>query len=259
MKKLFYANCFLATSLALLNSCAVYVPTIPSTPLVEAGQVEVTACLRGFNSLEAGVAWSPAPHLLLSTEAAWQPNSQSTIVSNVTTTYNDSHRQVGFGVGAYRAATARSPLYLAAVGGVGFASMELHSVDVGILSAYVPLPVPVQGAYYQASYRRYYGQLYAAYKTEGISGGLSVRGTWVDYTRLLADGLPIAPAARFFLEPTLFLRTRPGGAVQGQFTLGISAPVGRQPTELRAQRTAPASMLIGAGVVFRPDMLWHRE
>lgn len=258
MKKLFYANCFLAASLTLLGGCAVYVPTIPSTPLVEAGQVEVTAGLRGLNSLEAGAAWSPVPHLLLSTEAAWQPNTQSTTVNNVTTTHNDSHKQVGFGVGTYRAPTARLPLYLAAVGGIGFASMDLHSVDFGILSAYVPLPVPIEGAYYQASYRRYYGQLYAAYKTEGVSGGLSLRGTWVDYTRLLADGLPIAPAARFFLEPTVFLRTRPG-VLQGQFTLGISAPTGRQPTELQAQRTAPASLLIGAAIVLRPDLLWHHE
>ncbi|GAB3637683.1 hypothetical protein GCM10027422_32730 [Hymenobacter arcticus] len=255
MKTLFYASYFLAASLALLGGCAVYVPTIPSTPLVEAGQVEITAGLRGLNSLEAGAAWSPVPHLLLSTEAAWQPNSRSTTVNNVTTTYNDSHRQVGFGVGAYRAPTARLPLYLAAVGGLGFASMDLHSVDVGVL--YI-LPVPVQGAYYQASYRRYYGQLYAAYKTEGISGGVSVRGTWVDYTRLLADGLPIAPAARFFLEPTLFLRTQPN-VVQVQGTLGISAPTGRQSTELQAPRTAPVSLLIGVGIVFRPDMLGHRE
>lgn len=87
---------------------------------------------------------------------------------------------------------------------------------------------------------------------------MSVRGTWVDYTRLLADGLPITPAARFFLEPTVFVRTRPG-VVQGQFTLGISAPTGRQPTKLQAQRTAPASLLIGAGIVFRPDLLRHRE
>lgn len=154
MARLFYATGFLAASLALLGGCAVYVPTVPSTPLVEAGQVEVTAGLRGLNSLEAGAAWSPGPHLLLSTEAAWQPNSQSTTVNNVTTKYNDSHRQVGFGMGAYRAPTARLPLYLAAGGGIGFASMDLHSVDFSIVSAYVPIPVPIQGAYYQASYRR---------------------------------------------------------------------------------------------------------
>ncbi|MDJ0366873.1 hypothetical protein QMK33_17105 [Hymenobacter sp. H14-R3] len=73
-------------------------PTIPSTPLVEAGQVEVTAGLRGFNSLEAVAAWSPMPHLLLSTEAAWQPNSRSATVNNLTASYNDSRRQVGFGI-----------------------------------------------------------------------------------------------------------------------------------------------------------------
>ncbi|RZK30839.1 MAG: hypothetical protein EOO63_05685, partial [Hymenobacter sp.] len=81
MQKLFYASYFLVGSSVLLGGCAVYVPTIPSTPLVEAGQVEVTAGLRGINSMEVGAAWSPVPHLLLNTEAAWQPNSQSTTVN----------------------------------------------------------------------------------------------------------------------------------------------------------------------------------
>ncbi|MFD1871645.1 hypothetical protein [Hymenobacter bucti] len=231
-------------------------PTIPSTPLIEAGQVEVSAGMRSLNSFEAGAAWAPVPHLLLTAEAAVQPNAETRTVNNVSTTYHDSHRQVGFGVGAYRAASARLPLYLAAVGGVGFASMDLHSLDVGVLFI-LPVPVPVPGAYYQATYRRYYGQLYAAYPTESITTGLSVRGTFVDYTRLLADGQPFAPATRFFLEPTFFVRTRPW-VLQWQFMVGISTPVGRRADDQRTQRTAPVSVLIGAGLVFRPDLLRHR-
>ena len=60
-----------AAALLLLAGCTVYAPTIPSTPLVEKGQVELTAGLRGLNALEAGVAWSPVPHLLLTSEAAF--------------------------------------------------------------------------------------------------------------------------------------------------------------------------------------------
>lgn len=247
-----------ACLLLALSSCAVYVPTVPSTPLVSAGQVEVSAGLRGLNSLEAGAAWSPVPHLLLTAEAALQPNGETRTTNNVTTTYHDAHRQVGFGVGTYRAPTARLPLYLAAVGGVGFASMDLHSVDVGFASPYVPIPLPVEGAYYEASYRRYYGQLYAAYPTENLTAGLSLRATAVGYTRLLADGQPFAPEAKFFLEPTFFIRTRPG-VVQGQFTVGVSTPTGSHADNMRTRRTAPVSALIGASVVLRPDLLWHRR
>jgi hypothetical protein len=230
------------------------VPTVPSTPLLEAKQVEVSVGLRGLNSFELDAAWAPVPHLLLTAEAAIQPNTETRTVNNVSTTYRDSHRQVGFGVGAYRAPSARLPLYLAAVGGVGFASMDLHSLDVGFLFIF---PVPVEGAYYQASYRRYYWQLYAAYPTKSITAGFSVRSTFVDYTRLLANGQPFAPATRFFLEPTLFVRTRPW-VLQGQCTVGLSTPLGHYPDNLLTQRTAPVSALIGASLIFRPDLLGHR-
>jgi hypothetical protein len=250
-----YAVSWVGTGLLLgASSCAVYVPTIPSTPVIEAGQVEVSAGLRGLNSLEAAAAWAPISHILLTAEAAIQPNTETRTANGVSTTYHDAHRQVGFGVGAYRAASARLPLYLAAVGGVGFASMDLHSLDVGVLFI---LPVPVQGAYYQATYRRYYGQLYAAYPTPKVIAGLSVRGTIVDYTRLLADGQPFVPATRFFLEPTFFVRTLPR-VLQGQFTVGISTPLNQRHYNVNADRTAPVSALIGASLIFRPDLLRHR-
>jgi hypothetical protein len=41
----------------LLTGCAVYVPTVPSTPLLRnKGEVEVTAAIRSFSSLEAAAA-----------------------------------------------------------------------------------------------------------------------------------------------------------------------------------------------------------
>ncbi len=62
---------------ALLSGCAVYVPTVPSTPLLRSkGETEITAAVRGLSSLEAGAAWSPAPHLLVTGEAALQVSNQ---------------------------------------------------------------------------------------------------------------------------------------------------------------------------------------
>ncbi|MEJ7660402.1 MAG: hypothetical protein WKG07_12690 [Hymenobacter sp.] len=106
----------LAISL-LLSSCAVYAPTVPATPLLTRGQGQLTASLRGINALEAGAAWAPTSHLLLTAEAAFQSSTTTETTNNVTTTYPDYHRQLSLGLGYYRAPTARSAWYLAAVGG----------------------------------------------------------------------------------------------------------------------------------------------
>lgn len=236
----------------LLGGCAVYVPTVPSTPLLAHRQVAVTAGLRGLNSLELDAAWAPTRHLLLAAESALQSSTTETTTNNVTTTYHDAHRQLGLGLGYYRAPTARSAWYWAAVGGVGLASVQLHSLDVGVL--YV-LPVPIISGLYEARYWRYYGQLYAARPLGGVvTAGASVRGTLVDYQRLTYEGQPFAPINRFFIEPTLFVRVG-HGVVQGQGTLGLSLPTTRDPGRPFNAQTAPVSTLIGVGIIFRPDLI----
>lgn len=198
----------------LLGGCAVYVPTVPSTPLLTKNQVEITAGLRGLTSLEVDAAWAPTAHLLLAAESAFQDGTTETTTNNVTNTYHDYHRQVGLGLGYYQAPSARSAWYLAAVGGVGFASVSLHSLDVAVF--YI-LPLPVISGRYEARYLRYYGQVYAARPLSPlIMGGASVRGTLVDYQRLRYEGQPLGPTNRFFIEPTLFARVGHGrGAGRG--------------------------------------------
>ena len=237
----------------LLGGCAVYVPTVPSTPLLTQNQVEITAGLRGINSFEVDAAWAPTAHLLLAGESALQGGTtETTTTNNVTTTYHDSHRQASLGLGYYRAPTARSAWYLAAVGGVGFASVQLHSVDFAAPSGFLPLPLPYISGFYEASYRRYYGQLYAAHPLSPlVTAGASVRGTLVDYNRLTYDGQPLAPTNRFFVEPTLFLRLG-HGVVQGEGTLGLSLPTSGDRSN---PRTAPVSTLVSIGVIFRPDLI----
>jgi len=239
----------------LLGGCAVYVPTVPSTPLLTQHQVELTASLRGLNSLEVNAAWAPTAHLLLAGESALQGSTTETTTNSVATTYHDSHRQVGVGLGYYQAPTARSAWYLAAVGGVGLASVRLHSLDFVVPSVYLPIPLPYVSGLYEARYRRYYGQLYAARPLSPLlTAGASVRGTLVDYAQLTYEGQPLVPTNRFFVEPTLFMRVG-HGVVQGQGTLGISLPTGGDRSNPLNPRTAPVSTLVSIGVIFRPDLI----
>ncbi|MGI4875152.1 MAG: hypothetical protein ACRYFX_28690 [Janthinobacterium lividum] len=253
-----YSRCWLPASLLLLGSCTVYAPTVPSTPLIEKGQVEVTAATREFIALDLGAAWSPVPHLLLTGEVAWQSRGKGESNANGTQNeYEDYHRQVGAGIGYYRAAVGQKRRYLAAVGGVGFASVNLHDIDV--TTALFIIPLPYVSGFYEARYRHYYGQLYAAQPLgEYLTSGLSVRGTWVDYTQLTIDGQSVAPANRFFIEPAFFLRAG-SGPLQGQFTAGLSLPTARDGANPTVSKTAPVSGLVSLGLVFRPDLLHHRK
>jgi len=253
VKNLLFSASFAAS--LLLGGCAVYVPTVPSTPLLTKNQVEITGSLRGINSLELDAAWAPTNHLLLAAESALQGSTTETTTNNVSTTYHDSHRQVGLGLGYYRAPTARSAWYLAAVGGVGLASVALHSVD---LKYFLIFPVPFLSGLYEAQYLRYYGQLYAA-RPVGAFGtlGASVRGTLVDYQRLTYEGQPLAATNNFFIEPTLFVRAG-HGVVQGQGTLGLSLPTSGDRANPLNPRTAPVSGLFSLGIIFRPDLLKRR-
>ena len=245
---------FAAASL-LLGGCAVYVPTVPSTPLLTQRQVELTAGLRGLNSLELDAAWAPTKHLLLAGESAFQGSTTETSTNNVATTYHDTHRQAGLGLGYYQAPTERSAWDLAALGCVGFASVDLHSVDFAVPSVYLPLPLPYVAGHYEARYFRYYGQVYAARPLGPLlTGGASVRGTLVDYTQLDFDGQAVAPTNRFFIEPTLFVRVG-HGVVQGQGTLGLSLPTSGDANNPINKRTAPVSGLVSIGVIFRPDLI----
>lgn len=241
----------------LLASCAVYAPTTPSTPLLQPREVEVYGSLRS-SSLEGGAAWSPRSHLLLSAETAYQSSEGSETSNGNTFTYTDYHRQGSLGIGYCRPALAPAGWYLAALGGIGFASTNLHAFDVGFVSPFVPIPLPIYKGLYEARYRRYYLQGYAAHAlSPRVTGGFSVRGTLVDYTQLTFEGQALHPTTNFFLEPTLFVRVG-HGVLQGQSTLGLSLPGRRRSSDALSDRTAPVSSLFSFGIVLRPDLLWQK-
>ncbi|QNH61624.1 hypothetical protein [Hymenobacter sediminicola] len=239
---------FLPTLIGLLSGCAVYVPTVPSTPLLRSkGEVEITAGTRGTSSLEVGAAWSPAPGLLLAAETALQTSKGSETSNNVTVNYQNVHRQAGLGVGTYRLLGKDQATYLAAIGGIGFAKASVYDPNFELLFFSGPT------VHYRANYRRYYGQVYVARQLKRISFGTSLRGTFVDYSRLRRDEVAVEPSSRFFLEPTVFIRVG-RGVIQGQATFGLSAAVGADSRSPDYRNLTPVSSLIGAGIVIRPHL-----
>lgn len=241
---------------ALLGGCAVYVPITPSTPLVSSkGEVEVTAALRGLTSLEASGAWSPAAHVVVTAETALQVSNGHETSNTTTVQYTSVHKQVGVGVGTYRLVGAARSVYLGATGGVGFAKADIYDPHADDLL--VPLLGKRPTTYFDATYQRYYGQLYAAHRGPGASYGVSARGTFVHYSRLLRNGEAITSPTHFYLEPTLFVRAG-RGPLQFQGTLGLSMPVPTAPVGADQRNLSPATLLISAGVVLRPHLLGHR-
>ncbi|MFD1468755.1 hypothetical protein ACFQ48_11015 [Hymenobacter caeli] len=258
MKK---SHCFFASavaSAALLGGCAVYVPTVPSTPLLRnKGDVEVTAAVGNPNTLETSVAWVPLPHLLVTGEAALRASSDSQTRNNVTTTHESRHRQGGLGIGTYQLLGKNKATYLGAIGGVGFATADLYYPSL-VVAFILPLPGP--DVHYEASYRRYYGQVYAAHLAARHSYGLSVRGTWVDYRSLVLAGKPVALRNQFFLEPTVFMRAALGrGAFQVLGAVGCSAPVHKNFQRDDNENLAPFTTLCNLGIAVDPNRLFRRK
>lgn len=253
----------LAGAAALLGGCAaVYVPTTPSTPLLEKGQVEVTAGLRSFRYAEAGAAWSPVNHVLLTAEVAGTNGSTTvTDAQGMTTHYDEGHGQGSVGVGLYRAPTASRRSYLAALGGVGWGHTRFFAYDdYKAASVFFPFPVPTRSGVYDAQYRRYFAQVYFASPAEekGPRVGASLRAVWLDYTRLTYADQPIVPANRVYLEPSVFWRFG-RGALRYYATGGLSLPLHDDPANPASSRTASRSYLFGGGLVLRPDLLRHRD
>ena len=261
-KQLFLPRLLLAGAAWLSGCAAVYVPTTPGTPLLEKGQVEVTAGLRSFRYAEAGAAWSPISHVLLTAEvASSNGNTTVTDAQGRTTKYDEPHRQGSLGLGFYRAPSASRRTYLAAMGGIGWGRTKFFAYDYyQSASVFFPFPVPTRSGVYDARYRRYYGQVYFAGPADarGQQFGASLRSVWLDYTRLTYAGQPIVPANRVFVEPSVFWRFG-RGALRCYVSGGLSVPLRIEPANPANARTASQSYLVGGGLVLRPDLLWHRE
>lgn len=238
----------------LLSGCALYVPTVPSTPLVRQGQLEAGANLRAFSSLEATAAYSPLNHVLVAVETSYRQSDWSQTTAGVTTAGVDRHQQLTLGVGTYRTTDGPYPLYIAGVIGAGYATATTHDFDF-------LFPLPQSATTYQAQYMRYYGQLYLAQtQRERLTTGGSVRATCVQYGALQQNSVTFYnPGTRFFLEPTFFGRLG-GGVIQVQGTVGLSMPLNPLNKDKEpASVLTPTSLLLSAGIIFRPYQLRARK
>ena len=249
---------------ALLGGCAaVYVPATTNTPLLEKGQVEVTAGLRGLRG-EAGAAWSPINRVLVTGGVTGNLGTAQTTTTNGPgrdTTYLDAHRQGSIGVGLYRPPTADKPSYLAVLGGVGWGYTRFFAFDdYRAASVFFPFPVPTRSGVYEARYRRYYGQFYFATPASetGPQAGESLRAVWLDYATLTYADVPIKPASRFFLEPSIFVRFG-HGPLRYYLSGGLSMPLQNNSANPFSNRTARLRYLVSGGLVLRPDLLFRRK
>ncbi|NML67814.1 hypothetical protein HHL22_21640 [Hymenobacter sp. RP-2-7] len=229
-----------------LAGCTVYVPTIPSTPLLSKGQLQVSAGLRNLNSVEGGAAWAPTRHLLLSAESALSSGNGSK---------GSFHRQLSLGAGYYHASAA-SHTYLAVLGGAGLAGATVYDktlyLSLGLSPSLNEVP-------YQANYWRYYAQAYLASDLSAKAiVGFSLRTVYVDYTRLTYGGKPFASDNNVFVEPTFFVRAG-NGPLQVQGAAGLSLPTHTGPDNQPGNSTSPISSLVGVALIFRPDLLKHRQ
>jgi hypothetical protein len=247
----------------LLGGCAVYIPTVPSTPLLhKAGEVELAGALR-LSSFEAGVAWSPLPRVLVVGETALQkPDGKITTNSSAgpatTTEYPSHHFQGGVGLGTYWLLGAHQQTYVGVLGGVGAANVDLYDHTSEALTLLLPIFGPAVPVRFQASYWRYYGQGYVAQQVSPkVVCGFSVRTTLVKYKEILRDGQPISYSpTQLFYEPHAFVRYGQE-VLQGVATFGYSLP-GTPATENKRLIT-PTTLLASIGVVFRPAYLRHKK
>ncbi|RPD47057.1 hypothetical protein DNI29_12945 [Hymenobacter sediminis] len=229
----------------LLGGCSVYTPTIPSTPLVQKGEVEAYAGVRGLmSSAEVGAAWSPVNHVMLTTEAAVR-------LVNADDSSPSQNRQLNLGAGVYQRFNGTVPMHVALVGGVGHATSDVRNGNISSPGF----------ARYQATYSRYYAQGYVAFFGEEagwLNGGVSCRATWVDYDKLRRNDQPVTPATTFYLEPTVFMRFGQG-ALQSQLSIGSSLPNARLNGDPADKYLDARNTLIGYGLIFRPGQLPRRS
>jgi hypothetical protein len=238
----------------LLVGCASYTPILPSTPLVQKGEVEASATWMLPNVKTVGVAYSPVKHLLVEGQYADRGNRKT----SKTDTLGIRSRQYEIGLGYYHSFKNDS-WYVGAIGGYGQVWTRNHNYY---------LPIALLSDRYidrDSRYLKYFGQVYGAYQTSTTSDsdfrvavGLSLRYTAVRLTYLseVNSGYPVGARTKFYTEPTGFLRMG-NTFVQGQLYAGLAATTYKN--ETFDNSIWPQTRLqLGAGVVLNPTRIYQR-
>lgn len=209
--------------LALLSSCAVYVPMQGAAPEIGAkGELEATANWSLTNRFEASAVYSPISHLLV--RAAASTKGQRPAPSD-SSNYAQS-KQYELSLGTY---WPLGPRWLAG-GLVGFGQTHAEAQyerDGNSFLFFGQRPLPHQ---FDAHYTRYTGEAYLTWRPNPVvSLGLSYRLVQLRLTDVTDRGRPVQAGPVLRYEPMVYLRVRPagsGGMLQLQAAMGASGTFG---------------------------------
>ena len=262
-----HLSTFLLLALAgsALSSCAVYMPATPGTPLVRStGESEIVGQVSP-GAFEASVAYVPAANILVTVEGGLHSAVGSATTNGlVSGQLENVHMQGGAGLGTYRLLGSDQSVYLGILAGLGLGSASIYGgqnraqpgSSEGSFTDF--LFTGDQLAHYYANYRRYYHQLYLAKTSQRFSYGASVRTTYIHFTELTRDEVPISSPTTFFVEPTVFVRYGPR-AFQGQLAAGFSQPNTRGGDSPDQNYVSPANVILNVSVVLRPQLFRKRK
>ncbi len=250
----------LTGSLALLSSCAVYVPMQGAAPEIRAkGQLEVAASWSLTNRMEAAATYSPLPHLLVRAAASSKGSGGA---SADTSSYAKSN-QYELGLGTY---WPLGPHWL--LGGLasfGQAHAKARYTEDG--DTFIRFGPRISHDF-DARYAKYAGETYLTWQPTGqLSLGLSYRLVQLRLTDVTDRGQPVAAGPILRGEPMLYVRLRPGARpelLQFQLALGGSRTLGYDQNSA-LDRDDPARQFkvgrsyVSLGVAFFPHVLWQRK
>ena len=259
-----------------LTGCGVYMPLLPPTPLLQRGQVEISAAAAPFAGL-ANLTTSPKPTGLwlpaLEGNVAWAPARHLTLVFSGGTTYVGRlhrpatqyvrNRQWTASAGWHTAWTAQEgSWYVAVLAGIGRGNSALSKQEEDQDSGLFTTPGHRVSSY-EASFRSQSIQTYATRSAGSLSVTGTVRFTMLAFdeirrrrrfndTDLPAEFVPVVGVPTMYLEPAVSVRVGPHRC-QALAGLGLAIPL-QHPTQPPPTQLAPYQKLLlmaSAGAVVR--------
>ncbi|GAB3831577.1 hypothetical protein [Hymenobacter jeollabukensis] len=252
------------TLLTLPVGCTIYTPLQPPAPVIQRQhEAEISGGMRLSGHVEAAVAYSPLPHVLLRAAAGGNP-----LVHMSPDTVRFRVRQREVAAGTYWLV---NPQWLVGgLGGVGWGEgthwYTRHSAP-GLLNF---RPDSLWSYRYEARYRRTFGEVYVhRLGGELFSFGGAYRLNAVRFTRFTNDGVATGFQRTWRHEPQIFVRyggqrRERGGWLAFQLSSGLSWDARyRKPAGRAGNRDAveprQGGLYTTFSVILRPHYFWLRQ
>jgi hypothetical protein len=249
----------------LLGGCSVYVPMQGAAPAIRAkGELELAGSWSLTNRLEAGTAYSPAPHVLVRAAASSKPalgaSDGNVKYSRIT--------QYELAAGTYWPLGQRGLVGGLVAFGRAHASAHYTNDDEDGYAMDPQLPANIVPHQFDAIYSKYAGEAYSTWQASPrLSAGLACRVVQLRLTDVTDYGVPVRSAPILRYESMLFCRLRPAGqsgAVQLQAAAGWSSAFGydqrRTDDDFDSARQFKLNRsYVSVGVTFYPHVLWQRK